>query len=170
MTAVFDTNILICFLQPDPPSRTERVSERVEYLLRRLDEDGASVVIPTPVLAELPLYADADERAVRAELHRIPRVEFGPFNEVAAVELARVERELQSAKISRSEFIGSRSKLKFDKLIVAIALGYDAPMLYTDDDDLAKISKRIGIRVTSSSQLPIPPEKQQQGFELLTTE
>lgn len=170
MTAVLDTNILICFIQPDPPSRTERVPERVKYLLQRLDEDGISVVIPAPVLAELLLYADADERAVRAELHRIPRVEFGPFNELAAVELARVERELQSAKISRSEFIGSRSKLKFDKLIIAIALGYESPMLYTDDNNLAKISKRIGLRVTSSSQLPVPPENQQQGFDFLTTE
>lgn len=165
MTAVLDTNILICFIQPDPPSRTERVPERVEYLLQRLDQDGASVVIPAPVLAELLLYANADEGAVRAELHRIPRVEFGPFNEVTAVELARLERKLQSAKISRSEFVGSRSKLKFDKLIIAIALRYELPTLYTDDDNLTKIAKRIGLRVTSSSQLPLPPQSQQQGLE-----
>lgn len=67
MTAVLDTNSVISFIQSDPHSRTERVPERVEYLLERLGQDGTSVVIPPPVLAELLLYANADDRAVRTE-------------------------------------------------------------------------------------------------------
>lgn len=165
MKAILDTNMLICFLHPDAPSRTERTAERVTYLLQRLDETRVDIVVPAPVLAELLLYTNADEGVVESELLKIPRVEFGAFDEAVAVELARIARILKSPRVSKSEFVGSRSRLKFDKLIVAIAYCFNSPTLYSDDENVMKIAKRIGIEVISSSQLPLPPQEQQQHFE-----
>lgn len=165
MTAILDTNMLICFLQPDAPSRTERTAERVTYLLRRLDEIRVDIVVLAPVLAELFLYSNSDAGVIESELLKIPRVTFGIFDEVVAAALARIERKLKSPRVSRSEFVGSRSRLKFDKLIVAIAYCSDLPTLYSDDENVMKIAKRIEIPVIQSSQLPLPPEGQQQNFE-----
>lgn len=168
MTAIFDTNIVVYLVQPDAPFSTDRVTERVLHRVKELGEKNTRVVIPAPVLAELLSYVDADEGTVQAELRKIKKVEFGKFDEFSAVELARLERDLRRSGVSSSEFFGSRSKLKFDKLIVAIALCYEAPTLYSDDRNVVKIANRIGLNVVSSHQLPLPPEKLQQGFEFGT--
>ena len=53
MTAIFDTNIIVYLVQPDAPSNTERVTERVVQLIDELADMKASIIIPAPVLAEL---------------------------------------------------------------------------------------------------------------------
>lgn len=165
MTAIFDTNIIVYLVQPDAPSSTERVTERVVQLIDELAAMKASIIIPAPVLAELLSYADGGDGIILAKLKKIKKLSFGKFDERAAIELAQLERNIRPSGVSSSEFIGSRSKLKFDKLIVAIALRYKSPTLYSDDKNVVRIANRIGLNVVSSNQLPLPPEEPQQGFE-----
>lgn len=168
MTAIFDTNIIIYLVQPDAPSGTERVAERVVHLVDQLSEMNARIIIPAPVLAELLSFADADEGMIQAELRKIRKLEFGHFDEMTAIELARLERKIKPSGVSFAELIGVRSKLKFDKLIVATALRYKSPTLYSDDMNVVKIAKRIGLNVKSSNELSLPPEEPQQGFGFIT--
>jgi len=169
MTAIFDTNTIVHLVHPDAPSSTDQVIARVFHLVEKLGKMNATVVIPAPVLAELLLFSNADESMIQAEIRKIGKVEIGQFDELAAIELARLERKIRPSGVSSSEFIGSRSKLKFDKLIVAIAHCYESPTLYSDDKNVVRIANRIGLNVVSSNQLPLPPEEPQQGFEFDAT-
>lgn len=47
-------------------------------------------------------------------------------------------------------------KVKFDRQIIAIARVVGASKIYSDDENLAKFAKRIGIEVISIWDLPIP--------------
>ena len=63
--AVFDTTMLLCFLEPDAkaphdPETNEPVTDaraRIDVLIERLDSKRETVVIPTPVLSEALAHA-----------------------------------------------------------------------------------------------------------------
>ena len=69
MRVVVDTSILLLFLRPSTPVPRDRdgtpvpehARDRVKYLIGRLEESNATVVVPTPVLAEILVRATQEE-------------------------------------------------------------------------------------------------------------
>ena len=53
------------------------------------------------------------------------------------------------------------AKIKFDRQIVAIAKVAGASTIYSDDDDIARLSRSAGIRVVRIQDLPLSPESSQ---------
>ncbi|MDA2934247.1 hypothetical protein MYX82_07875, partial [Acidobacteria bacterium AH-259-D05] len=47
--------------------------------------------------------------------------------------------------------------VKFDRQIVAIAKVENAHTIYSDDDHLKSYGEKVGIKVVSVSDLPLPP-------------
>lgn len=160
MIVVFDANMLVYLFdeKANPPlSKTtgqpvDRCKERLDHLIATLAKDKAKIIVPTPALAEVLVYAQqgAPERLNIIKTSKHFRVV--PFDERAAVEFAAAQANGRGS--------ASRAKAKFDDQIIAIAAVEQATVIYSDDEDIAK---RAGSRfqVIGIEALPLPPEDAQ---------
>jgi hypothetical protein len=69
-------------------------------------------------------------------------------------------REARKAGDQREGLPITKSAMKFDRQIVAIALVSGSSVLYSDDDGVAKFAAGCGLPVTRVSDLPIPSSQQ----------
>jgi hypothetical protein len=83
-----------------------------------------------------------------------------PFDQVAAIELAAVEVDDRLKEGKRAGSASPWAKLRFDRQIVAIAKTNGAKRIYSDDDDVMKFARRLGIEVIRTWELPVPSAKQ----------
>lgn len=165
MIVVFDANMLVYLFddKANPPlskstgQPVDRCKERLNYLIATLAKDKAKIIVPTPALAEVLVYAQqgAPERLNIIKTSKHFRVV--AFDERAAVEFAAAQANGRGST--------PRAKAKFDDQIIAIAAVEQATVIYSDDDDIAK---RAGprFRVVGIEALPLPAAAAQQ--ELFT--
>ena len=164
MTAAFDASVLIYVfdegakppLDPSTGKPVTRCKNRVDYLIDTLQRDSQTIVVPTPALAEVLVYAQegAPERLRIMNASKHFRVT--PFDERAAVEFAAV----QAARGASKKAGVSRSKVKFDDQIVAIAAVAGATIIYSDDPDIKRLAAGR-MEVKGIADLPLPPENAQ---------
>jgi len=64
----------------------------------------------------------------------------------------------------------SWAKVKFDRQIVAIAKVTGASIIYSDDEDVAKLAQPVGIEVIALNALPEPPTPPQIEMDLAPKE
>ena len=169
MTVAIDASMLLLFLRPDsrvPRGRDGKPApsyarERVENLIKELDESGATVVVPAPAFAEVLVRATSDEaRKIVGEMRASAVFDIVPFDVRAASELAEIMRtELaERARPKLRDEAETWAKLKFDRQIVAIAKVSGATEIYSHDRGLETVAARVGIRVIQLQDLPLPPE------------
>ncbi len=60
----------------------------------------------------------------------------------------------------------TKTQIKFDRQILAIAKIQGASVIYTDDEKLAKLVKNNGIDVVMTLDIPLPPPKIQHDLPL----
>lgn len=171
----FDNTILSLLLFPDARQNigrdakpVEDARERVQGLLQDLDAAREQVVIPTPALAEALVTEGADVQDVLTSLRGSAFIRIESFDERAAVELALRLRSARKLGDIREGLSITKSELKFDRQIVAIALVSGATVLYSDDAAVAKFAEGSGLVVKSILDLPLPPRQLQ--LEPLQTE
>jgi hypothetical protein len=82
------------------------------------------------------------------------------FDERAAVELAMRLRDARRAGDQREGLPITKSAMKFDRQIVAIALVSGATVLYSDDDGVAKFAAGCGLAVKRVADPPVPASQQ----------
>ena len=167
MFVVFDTQFVALLLHPGarpPDDRStgksiDDAQARIEYLVESLEQQGATVLIPTPALAEFLVLANQDGPAYLSELntHAVFRIE--PFDELAAVESAAMENAARARGDKKGGGSGYWQKVKIDRQVVAIAKTREASCIYSDDEDIIKLSTREGISVIGVSTLPAPPAR-----------
>jgi len=169
MTVVIDASMLLLFLRPDTrvphghdgKPAPSHARERVENLIKELDESGATVVVPAPALAEVLVRATSDEANEVLDRMRASAVfDIVPFDVRAASELAEIMRA-ELAERGRTKLrheAETWAKLKFDRQIVAIAKVCGATEIYAHDRGLETVAARVGIRVIQLQDLPLPPE------------
>ena len=166
---VFDSSLLLLLLDPearpplDPATQQpfERCQERIDQLLKKLEQDGEKAVIPTPVLSEILLIAG---RAGRDYLHHLQHASIFrivPYDTRAAIELADMTRQFLDKGDKRGGVEGDWSKVKFDRQIIAIACVESAHAIYSDDAKLGHAAKRVGLTVYCTADLPLPPAPDQ---------
>ena len=169
MTVAIDASMLLLFLRPETPVPRGRdgkpapshARERVENLIKELEESRGAVVVPAPALAEVLVRATADEAG---QMRSSAVFDIVPFDVHAATELAEIMRaELaEQGRTGLRDEAETRAKLKFDRQIVAIAKVSGATELYAHDRGLVTVAARIGIRVIQLQDLTLPPGMLQQ--------
>lgn len=165
MRLVVDSSALALLINPDsaPPNDPKTGSavlkshERIRGFVNGLSAND-TLIIPTPVLAELLVKAENDAPQLLEQLQGQARLRVRPFDERAAVELAMMTREALSAGDKRGGSQQSWQKVKFDRQILAIARVAEATYLYADDIELVNFARSVGVEAVSTWDLPIPEE------------
>lgn len=147
MTCCFDSMLLVWGIQQAArPGQEDRIPA-VAHFIKRLQEAKQTVLVPAPVLCEF-LAKIAPERhpQVLAALAREFRI--APLDARSASLAAVLWQEYrQSGEPVPSEEEGSRTLIKVDCQIVAIAISNQADCIYSYDPHLVKIAgKRICVR------------------------
>ncbi len=163
MIILVDSTSLALLINPDAnpptdPNTGEPVKfakERIELLIASLTPQD-TLVVPTPVLAEVLVKAEDGGPELLQQISDLSRIRIVPFDTKAAIETAYMTREATQAGDKRSGSSQPWQKVKFDRQIVAIARSVGASKIYSDDEDMAKFAKKIGIEVTSTWDLPVP--------------
>lgn len=165
---VFDTTVLVALLQPDsgPPmgpnnSPVEKFRERLEHLVDVLTKNRTKIIIPAPAWGEFLVHADRAAEKYVLKIESSAVFQIAPFDKMCAVEVAAMTREAMDTGGSRGRANDTKAKIKYDRQIIAIARFLGAQTIYSDDKGMATFGKKIGLTVTSTAELPLPPEDSQ---------
>jgi hypothetical protein len=168
----FDNTILSLLIFPDAELRqgsdglkVEHARERVIGLVEGIEDAREQVLVPTPALCELLVTEGADVPDVLTTLRGSAYIRVESFDERAAVELAMRLRDARRAGDQREGLPITKSAMKFDRQIVAIALVSGATVLYSDDDGVAKFAAGCGLAVKRVADLPVPASQQPLPFQ-----
>ena len=163
----FDNTILSLLIFPDADLRHGSDAQEVEYarervlgLVKELEDAREQVVIPAPALSELLVTDGVDVQDVLTKLRSSSFLRIESFDERAAVELVMRLREARKAGDQREGLPITKTAMKFDRQIVAIALVNGANVLYSDDEGVAKFAASCGLDVKRVIDLPVPASQQ----------
>lgn len=84
-----------------------------------------------------------------------------PFDTRAAIELAQITRVAIDSGDKKAGSSSSWAKVKFDRQIVAIARTEGAQTIYSDDEDIVRCARKLGIEVIGICELSLPPDSLQ---------
>ena len=169
----FDSTMLTLLLNPKSRAPLDKntgkpvdfARERVQDLVRRLNKSRQKIIIPAPVTAEIlsavgPANADYLRIINRARIFEVK-----PFDEVAAIELAFLNRDVfgQQDKANKVE---TCQKVKVDRQILAVCKVADCDTIYTDDANLRNRAEMCGMKAIGIGDIPIPDSAKQIEMEL----
>jgi hypothetical protein len=167
----FDSTILSLLLFPDADLRqgergevVEHARERVSGLVLELEKAREQVLVPAPALSEVLVTEGVDVQDVLTTLRGSAFIRIGDFDERAAVELAMRLRTAIKAGDQREGLRITKTAMKFDRQIVAIALVNGASTLYSDDDGVRTFAQSCGLPVRRVSDLPVPASQTEFSF------
>ena len=160
MAVAFDASILIDLF--NPRLRGDRRA-KLDYLIAELHKRRTKILIPTPALTELMVRAGKAREEIHQKLSVKSAFQVTSFDSRAAMECALL---LEEALDSRGKQQLSKSKIKFDWQIVAIAAAHNATNIYSDDGDIARYGKRANIAVIKTDDLPLPASALQGNLSL----
>ena len=159
---VFDASILLFLLDENTPSSVPKAKERVEHLIDALSEGGEKIIIPTPALSECLVGAGEAGPDYFAIIHKQACFRIAPFDERAAVEAAaRVDAARRRGLRKGGNPDAAKAKIKFDRMIVAIAAVERATAIYSDDEDVCSYAREAGMEAYRLHELDLPPEDPQ---------
>jgi hypothetical protein len=149
----FDASFLLPLLsrtvpKPFDPATNrpiEFVEERLDFLLKQLENDRTKILIPTPALSEILVHADKAGPEYLNRLKQSSAFVIKPFDDLAAVEVALMIREAIKSGDKRSGVKDTWAKVKFDRQIVAIAKVNGASVLYSDDEGIKTFAAKAGL-------------------------
>ncbi|MHB1669222.1 PIN domain-containing protein [Thiomonas sp.] len=170
MSVLFDTSVLLLAIFPNarPPidpstgSLVEYPKQRVDYLIRKLSKTRKRVLIPSPVLSELLVYAGKAANEYVQKLQE-PPFRIVPFDTRAAIECADA---MHRHGLKGKGKDNPRAKVKFDRQIIAIAQVERVEAIYSDDSDIFSYGAQAGIQVIRSHELELDPEDRQHKLAL----
>lgn len=142
----------------------EHAPQRANYLIQTLSKAKIKVIVPAPALSELLVHAGAAANDYVQSLQQSP-FRIVPFDTRAAIECAEAVR-LYGLRSKGKD--NPRAKVKFDRQIVAIAKIEGVETIYSDDADIYKYGRQIGIKVTRSYELELDPATKQRSLDLDT--
>lgn len=133
---------------------------RLEHLIAELQQAKATLIVPTPALSEILVYAGEAAPVWLGTLAGLRCVRVAPFDTLAAVECAAMARDrLVHGKPADL----TKRKAKFDEQITAIALVERADEILTDDDHIRRLAGGK-MRVRGIADLDLPHQDRQIGL------
>ena len=142
--AVLDTSFITNWKSPD---KTKEEQEKYDLFENLIKQKKIIIAIPTPVITEL--FSGPVKKVSNEVLGK--NIKVLPFDYRASIECA----DIFGYKNKQKEPEGSKAKIKFDCQIIAIAKANNITTIYTDDEQLTKRAKKLGIEVISSEELPL---------------
>ena len=135
-----DTQIIIWGLREyAEPSQTENI-DRAKHLLRKLHDRGDKILVPSIVVAEVMAgVLDKDKNYYEKISKMIQKFRCPPFDNKAAMVYANIHHEKWN-QVKNNKGNATRSELKADMMILAIAISNKCKTIYTEDIPLAKLS------------------------------
>ena len=147
-------------LDPETGKPIEFARERVQGLVRRLNKSRQKIIIPTPVTAEILSAVGPGNADYLRIINRARIFEVRPFDEIAAFELAFLNRDVFGQQ-DRVQKLENRQKIKVDRQILAVCKVADCETLYTDDANLRNRAEMCGIKALGIGDIPIPDSAKQ---------
>lgn len=173
MTIALDANMLILLFDanvapPTDPATGQAIThcqQRISHFLNTYGRPrGATIIVPTPSLAEFLVKVDPRKKAdYISQAQRIRGCRISSFDTRASIEFSDLQRSMlnERRRGSKPNNDESRAKAKFDQQIVAIAKVEGVQTIYSNDDGLGRYAARAGIRRIGVAELPLPPEDRQ---------
>ena len=171
---IFDANFLLLLLDPDvdvpmDPATGQplaRAKDRVEHLIATLSQQRETIGIPTPVVAEVLVYAGQAGPEWLNIMGNSSHFRILPFDLRAAVEAAAMTASAISGGDKRAGSPEPWQKVKIDRQIAAIGNVEQVTIIYTDDRGVIQLAKTAGVQTVRSWELPLPPEDPQISLDI----
>lgn len=151
----FDSTYLIDLFNPRLHG-DKRVA--LDFLVTELSKTRVRIQIPSPCLTELLVRAGAARDKYVQQLGSSSAFDIIPYDRRAATECALL---LEAAWDSKTQKGITKTKFKFDWMIVACAASRNIQRIYSDDGDILRYATQVGIKTVKQSDLQIPPESRQ---------
>lgn len=139
--------------------------ERILGFIAQVEKERRRFVIPTPATAELLTAIGPTSADYIRIVNRKAVFEVRSFDEVAAVELAFLNRDV-FASLDTKNGLEPWQKMKFDRQIIAIAKVAGCEKIMTEDTGLANRARLCDIEPISIADLPIPDSAKQGELKL----
>ena len=162
---LLDSTVFSIYLDPTVRSSVSRAGARVTKIIDDVSARKEIIVIPTLVLSEV--LAVSEPNAINEILKRLDQVacfRFADFDRRAAVENAMIEKESKRQRKKAASLLGSRQKVKVDRMIVAIAKTEGVDLIYSDDGDVQTLGSMFGVEVKKLSD--VEPQMEQTDLDL----
>ncbi len=160
-----DANFLVALINPKT-GKDERL--KLNYLIRRLEEQKCQIVLAMPALAEFLVGADIAGVEALNTLERKAYVLAANFDRVAAYECSLLDRAaIQGGTGDKRDGVDAPwQKVKFDRQIVAIGKAHNAQLVITADNGVKNAALRCGMAAMTIAELPFSPDDAQQKLNL----
>jgi predicted nucleic acid-binding protein len=152
---VFDSTFLIDLLNPKIAG-DQRAA--LDHLVNSLSQTRTRILIPSPCLTELLIRAGKARDEYVQKLSNTASFEVIAFDRRAATECALL---LEEAWDKKTQSAISRTKFKYDWMIVSCAASRGASKIYSDDGDIARCAKQVNIETIAQKNLVVPAESRQ---------
>ena len=152
---VFDSTYLIDLFNPrlQPDKRAA-----LDFLVAELSKSRVRIQIPSPCLTELLTRAGTARDKYVQLLGGSNAFDVIAFDRRAATECALL---LEAAWDSKTQKGITKTKFKYDWMIVACASSRGVQRIYSDDVDILRCATEVGIKTIKQSELSIPAESRQ---------
>ena len=111
-----------------------------------MEQKRERIIVPTPALSEVLVHANDAVASYLEVLNNTSRFRIAPFDQRAAIELAAITREGPLGQSLRVGASSTRTSLKFDRQIVAIARVEGETTIYSDDTDMGKLGESLNFK------------------------
>ena len=140
-----DASFLVVLLDKRARASIRNGPQLVADLIENLSAGRTKVIIPAPALAEALKYAPRAGQTYLEEIQKYSCFQLRPFDQKAAMELARMLGKNAAGKTRRQSEL-TMQMLKFDRQIVAIAKAYGASIIYADDEKIVSFAAECGLQ------------------------
>lgn len=163
MKVAIDNTVLTLLLNPeakaahDPATKqpTQHLRQKLLSLIHELTLANATMILPTPALAETLCVAQPTNELIK-KISSYSCIETYPFDQKAAITLSElVKRHRSDIKQIRDDATKPWQHLKMDMQIVAVAVTYQADVIYTDDKSQGQFAELGGLQVKRTWDLTI---------------
>lgn len=131
-----DTQILIWGVQAQAGEGQQAMIGPARAFLRRLDDEGVTVQVPSVVLGEYLVGTDASRREQALSLFQ-QRYQVLPYDALAAYHTAEVFQATRGKGIHaelKQRGVATRREIKADCMIVGTLMAHRAPPIFSNDE------------------------------------
>lgn len=166
---VFDAATFLLTVDPSTPAPLDSVTgktvsqpkERVDYLIKTLEENRTKIIVPTPVISEILVRAGKAGPLYLSIIEKSSAFKIESYDIRAAVEVAYMAQGSKNTGKKKGPSAQTYAKLKYDRQIIAIAKTNNATTIYSDDKNLKSLAETHGLKVIRLAELPLPPDDPQ---------